>query len=144
LTYSASIEVPSAAAYQLQQQLKLYAYNGSYYTNLYGDNEKWLVAANGIWYALLPNGQLYRWAATMAQTLQAANLVATFDPIFWTYPQLLLDAQPPVAPAITWTVLGNQLTLQRPAGLTGVFLIQVTASDGALTSTPQTFLLTLN
>jgi hypothetical protein len=144
LTYSASVEVPSAAAYQLQQQLGLYQYNGSYYQNLYGDNEKWLVAANGIWYALLPSGQLYRWDATMAQTVQAASLVATFDPIFWTYPQLLLDAPPPVAPAITWAVKGNQLLLQRPAGLTGVFLIQVTATDGAVTSAPQTFLLTLN
>jgi hypothetical protein len=69
--------------------------------------------------------------------------VATFDPSFYANPRLLWNAQPPVPPAITITIQGNVLTLKRAAGLIGVYAIQVTASDGALTST-QTFWVTLN
>jgi hypothetical protein len=144
LTFAASVPVPSAQLYQLQQQLGLYQFNGSYYTNLYGDNEKWLIGAQGLWYCLMPTGQLYRWAGTMTKTLQPANLVASLDPSVWTEPRLLWKAQPPVAPAITVTVQGGELIVQRPASLTGVFVIQVAASDGAATSSARTFLLTLN
>jgi hypothetical protein len=56
---------------------------------------------------------------------------------------LLWNANPPVTPALTYSFQGNQLTIQRPAGLTGVFFIDVTVSDG-LTTTQQTFELTLN
>lgn len=143
LTYTATVLTPSAALYQLQQQLHLGLYNGQYYTNEWGYNEKWLVAQNGTWYGLFPGGLLYRWAGSITQTLQPANLVATLGSIVYTYPQLLWNAQPPVPPSLTVAVQGNQLTLQRPAGLTGVFQIQVTASDGADTAT-QTFWVTLN
>lgn len=144
LTLSAGVQTPSSAAYQLDQQLGLRQYGTSYYTNTWGANEKWLIGANNLWYALLPSGQLYRWAGTFALTMQSSNLVATLDPLFWSEPRLLWDAQPPVAPAITWTAQGSQLTLQRPASLTGVFVVQVAAGDGAATSAQRTFLLTLN
>jgi subtilisin family serine protease len=143
VTFSAAALTPDAQAYQLDQQLHLAQYQGSYYTNTWGIGDKWLVGANNVWYGLLPDGRLYRWAGTLAQTLQPANLVATLNPIFYTEPRLLWDAQPPVAPPITATVQGNQLTLTRPAGLHGVFLIQVAANDGAATGT-RTFLLRLN
>jgi hypothetical protein len=143
ITYSATVVTPNASLYQLNQRLQLHLYNGSYYTNEWGLGEKWLVGADGTWYGLLPNGQLYRWAGLITTTMQAANLVATLDPVVYTYPQLLWNAQPPVAPAITLSVQGNTLALQRPAGLTGVFLVQVSASDGA-TSATQVFYLTLN
>jgi Subtilase family/Bacterial Ig domain len=144
LTLTASVQIPSASAYQLEQQLGLRQYGTSYYTNTWGANEKWLIGANNVWYTILPSGQLYRWAGTFAATIQSSNLVATLDPLFWTEPRLLWGAQPPVAPAITWTAQGNQLTLQRSASLTGVFVVQVAAGDGAATSAPRTFLLTLN
>jgi hypothetical protein len=141
--FSARAVQSDGLLYQLQRQFGFRRYNGSYYTNLWGFGEKWLFGANSAWYCLLPGGALYRWAGTMARTLQSANLVATLDPIVYTEPRLLWDARPPVAPAITAIVHGNQLTLQRSASLNGVYLIEVTASDGATTST-RTFLLTLN
>jgi hypothetical protein len=79
----------------------------------------------------------------MTQTLQPANLIATLAPIFWTEPRLLWQAQPPVAPAIAVTVQGNQVTFQRQTGVVGVYVVQVSVSDGAAAST-RTFLLTLN
>jgi hypothetical protein len=143
VTYTATVLTPSASLYQLDQRLQLHLYNGSYYTNEWGLGEKWLVGADGTWYGLLPNGQLYRWAGLITTTMQPANLVATLDPTVYTYPQLLWNAQPPAAPAVTLSVQGNTLTLQRPAGLTGVFAVQVAASDGASSAT-QVFYLTLN
>jgi hypothetical protein len=144
LTFTATVLTPSAALYQLEQQIKARPYSGqNYYTNTWGYNEKWLMSPDGNWYALLPGGKLYRWAGSMPATLQAANLVAALDPIVYTYPQLLWNAQPPIAPAFTVPVVGDTLTVQRPANLTGVFQVQVTASDGAATST-QTFWLTLS
>jgi hypothetical protein len=55
----------------------------------------------------------------------------------------LWDARPPVQPTLTATVQGNRLTLQRPTNLLGVFLVEVTASDG-LASSKRTFRVTLN
>ena len=79
----------------------------------------------------------------MAQTLTAANLIATLDPSVYTEPRLLWNANPPTTPPFTFSFQGNQLTIQRPATLTGVFYINVTASDGWLTAT-QTIQVTLN
>jgi Subtilase family len=143
LAYSATVVTPSASLYQLQQQLHLGLFNGQYYTNTWGYGDKWLISPDGTWYGLFPGGKLYRWTGSITTTMQPANLVATLDPSVYLYPQLLWNAQPPIAPAFTISMQGNQLTVQRPATLTGVFQIQVTASDGAETAT-QTFWLTLN
>lgn len=142
LTYTATVLTPSASLYQLNQQLGLHMYNGSYYTNEWGYGEKWLVGANGAWYGLFPGGQLYRWSGLITTTMTAANLVATLDPSVYANPELLWNAQPPVAPAITLSIQGNQLTVQRPAGLTGVFQVQVGVTDG-VSSVAQTFYVTL-
>jgi hypothetical protein len=143
ITYTAAVLTPSAALYQLNTQLGLHLYNGSYYTNIWGYGEKWLVGSDGTWYGLFPDGKLYRWSGLISTTMQPANLVATLDTSVYAYPQLLWTAQPPVSPAIALSVQGNTLTVQRPAGLTGVFQVQATASDGAASAT-QTFFLVLN
>jgi subtilisin family serine protease len=143
LRYSAVVQTPSASLYQLEQQLQLRQYNNSYYTNLWGAGEKWLTAPTGQWYCLMPTGQLYRWAGTLAATLQPANLVASLGTAVYAEPRLLWQAQPPQTPAISLTVQGGQLVVQRPASLLGVFTVQVTVSDGQSTAT-QTFTLTLN
>jgi hypothetical protein len=142
LTLSAAALTPSALAYQLNHDYGFGVYNGSYYANMWGADEKWLTGTGGTWYALLPSGKLYRWTGDFAQTITAANLVASLDPIFYVNPQLLWNAQPPVPPNITAVVQGGVLTLTRPASLTGVFQISVTASDG-VSSSVQTFGLTL-
>ncbi len=145
LTFQASAQSPSAIAdYQLEQQYGFHEYAGSFWQNLQGYNEKWIVDKSGNFYVLMPTGQLYRFSmTTMAATFTPANLVATLDPSVYTNPQLLLSATLPVPSALVFSFQGNQLTIQRPANLTGVFVITVTVNDG-FTTTQQTFQLTLS
>ena len=142
ITFSTSVLGASPSqAYQLEQQLGL-KYVGSYYTNVWGQNEKWMSSRTGTWYCILPNGQLRKWTGSMATTLQSAYLIATLDASVYADPSLLWNAKPATAAAPTVTVNGNQLTIQAPAGATGAYQIQVVASDGSLSST-QTFTLTV-
>ena len=134
LTFQAVAQTPNAAAYQLNQQYAFQPSSATYYVNLWGYNEKWLIGKNNVWYVLLPTGQLYRWNLAMTQTLTAANLVATLDASVYTEPRLLWNAAAPSAPALTLSFVGNQLTIQRSATLTGIFYIDVTVSDGVLTA----------
>ena len=50
-------------------------------------------------------------------------------------PRLLWDAKPATTPALSVKGTGNQITLTRPAGLTGVYWLNITASDGQLNTT---------
>lgn len=134
LTVQAVAQTPSATAYELDQEYAFEPSNATYYYNLTGHNEKWFIGRNNQWYALLPNGNLYHWATSIATTFTAANLVATLPTAFYTQPLLLVNANPPVTPALTFSVVGNQLTIQRPASLIGVFFVNVTVSDGWLTA----------
>jgi subtilisin family serine protease len=129
LTYSARLVGQGNNLYDLRQQLGL-TYLGSYYLNVWGANEKWLGGAGGVWYCILPNGELRRWAGTMSATLTAANLVATVGTNCYADPSLLWNAQPGPSLPVTLSVIGNQLTVQVAAGYTGSFQIQVTVSDG--------------
>src|SRR5262249_857260 len=63
LTYSA-VAQGYALAYQLRQQLGL-SFAGTYYTNSWGLNEKWLLGNSNQWYFILPNGELHRWLDTV-------------------------------------------------------------------------------
>jgi hypothetical protein len=143
LVYSATVVnnagAGSSQAYQLQQQLQL-KYMGSYFTNSWGQNEKWMSSASGTWYCILPNGQLRRWTGSMATTLQPANLIATLSAGVYADPSLLWNAKATVAPTVT--ISGAKLTIQAPAGVTGTFQIQVTGTSGGQTAT-QTFTVTI-
>jgi hypothetical protein len=126
-------------AYQLDQQLGL-TWSGNYYINAWGMNEKWMQGNGGQWYCILPNGELRRWAGTVAATLQPANLIATFSTSYYADPSLLWNATPSV-PA-TVSVTGTQLTIM-PNGFVGTFIVQVSVSDGT-TSTAQQFSVTVS
>ena len=140
LTWTASVVGASQTqAYLLKQQLGL-TYAGSYYLNNWGQNEKWMSSTGSAWYCILPNGELRRWAGSMDTTMQAANLVATLASTFYADPSLLWNAQASNAATPTLSIVGNQLTIQAPAGMSDSFQIQVTASDGKLSSS-QTFTL---
>ncbi len=139
-TYAASvINAPASQAYQLDQQLQL-RFMGTYYTNIWGQSEKWVYSASGTWYCILPNGQVRRWAGTMAATMQAANLVATLNASYYADPSLLWNAQPLAAVAVS--VQGNQVTIKAPAGVVGTFQIQIVASVGGQSVT-ETFTVTV-
>jgi len=142
LTYSVRIVSALAAqAYQLKQQLNL-GYAGSYYQNIWGQNEKWLTGPNGAFYFVLPNGELRRWAGSVAASLQPSNLLAKLTTAVYDDPSLLWNAQPAVAGTPTLSLVGNQLTIQAPAGVTNIYQIEVSVSDGIAT-TKQIFNLSL-
>jgi hypothetical protein len=143
LSFQASALTPDAQAYQLNQQLQFKPTNATYYQNLYGLNEKWLTSKNNLWYALLPDGRIYRWNLTIAQTFTAANFIAAVDTKVYVEPRLLWQAAPPVMPGLTFSFNGNQLTVSRPASLGGVFFVEITVTDG-LTTAKRTIQLTLN
>ena len=122
--YSAS----SALLYTLKQSLGL-SYSGSYFTNSWGKNEKWLEGAGGTYYAILPNGEFRKWTGTLDGMMSPANLIATLDPTVYADPSLLWNAAPAAAPPLTLSIVGNQLTIS--AGQTaGTYTVDVTASDG--------------
>ncbi|MEI7684829.1 MAG: Ig-like domain-containing protein, partial [Planctomycetota bacterium] len=137
IVYSARIvgqgAAGSAQAYELKQSLGLYNL-GTYYANAFGMNEKWLGGSNGVFYTLLPSGQLRRWAGTADATKAAANLVATLDVSYYGDPSLLINAQPAAASPLSTSVSGNQLTVSAAASATGSYQVEVSASDGKLTS----------
>jgi len=134
LTYSAQVVGAKSQAYQLRQQLGL-TFAGSYFTNSWGAQEKWLLGAGQQWYFILPNGQLRKWAGTMTDSLAPANLLANLDPSYYADPSLLWNAQPGSAPNVTLAIAGNHLTVLPPTGYTGNFTIQVSVSDGSASDT---------
>lgn len=142
LTYSVRI-IGSLAqtAYQLDQRNGLY-YLGSYYQGANGYAEKWMRGSNGDWFCIIPNGEFRKWTGSMASTLQAGSLVATFDARFYNDPSLIWNAGAVSAAVPTVSVVGNQLKITAPAGSTETFQIEVTASDGT-TSVKQTFALSV-
>ena len=100
-------------AYNLDRQLGLVQYGGSYYTNLLGVQEKYLYSNNGTWYIILSNGVLHRWGGTIINS----TLVDTLSPEYYNNPALLHDAQNPVADfnasELNLQLAGNQLTIGR-------------------------------
>ena len=84
-------------AYDLDQQLKLSQYGGSYSTNLLGAGEKYLRGGDGTWYFILPGGGLYRWGGTIAHS----TLIYTFNSAYYADPSLLWNAKPGTATAVS-------------------------------------------
>lgn len=133
LTYSARVvSGQSSEAAAVQQQLGLSS-TGSYYTNTWGMQEKWLLGKSNDWYILLPNGQVRKWAGSVSSTQQSANLVATLDVKYYQDPALLINAQSTSVP-VTLNVSGNQLTITPTGTVTSTFTVEVTVSDGAATA----------
>jgi subtilisin family serine protease len=142
ITYSARVlTVLSAQAYSLDQQFGL-RYSGAGNDNFHGMNEKWFDTADGKWFCMLPNGELRRWAPSVAEMQQSANLVATFDARYWTDPNLLANAPPSSGRTPVLSVVGNQLTIQTASDLADGYQIEVAASDGA-SSSKRTFTLSV-
>jgi len=143
LSYSAAVlpvDPLAQQAYDLNQQLHLHYVPNI--DNLHGSQEKWLQAAGGELYALLPNGDLRHWVGWMS----LSPVVAQFSPLYYATPALLCDAQPPSAMLgsndVTLSVQGNQLAIQPRAGTLGICRVNVAVSDGAL-SAADAFLLTV-
>ncbi len=141
LSYSAqtlAIDPLAQQAYELDQEFDLYQWEGSFWTNLRGENEKYIASySNGVNAPLLifPDGDLYRWGGSMA----ASTYVAALSAEYYADPFLLCEAQLPTSTpfnsgAVGVSMAGNVLTISRDSGYTGEFFVQVHVSDGVNTS----------
>ena len=119
---------------QLVFDLELYAPAANLYENFYGGGEKWLVsAADGKWYFILPDGQLWQWdgGGGLSGTLWATlSLPAYQDPV-----ATIVDAATPTdipgangSLQVTHEVDGHDVTITRLSG-SGVATVHVTATD---------------
>ena len=124
----------SSTLYQLKQTLGL-TYAGSYFQNIRGLGEKWLISADRTtWYALMPNGELRKFAATNAQMMSVTNLVAKLDPSVYADPSKLWNATPgSVAAAATVTIANGKVQVTVAQGYHGTVNVDVTVSDGTTT-----------
>jgi hypothetical protein len=122
LTFTA---VAQSIEYELDQQLGL-GFDGNYYLNWGGLQEKWMTGPGGAWFYIKPDGTLWRWHGGAATN---ATLIDTVSTAAYANPALLHNAQPNNAPAIV-SIAGNILTLNPNGGFIGSFFVTVTVHDG--------------
>jgi hypothetical protein len=142
-----AIATPSlyAQLYQLRSQFDLQELNGSFYTNTYGHQAEWIYSPvpnqfGQHWYTLTLNAGgtqaiLRAWEGYSDSAVGAT--IATLDPSVYSHPTWLTTATYSPNPAATATVdpLGK-LTIQAPnSAYVGTFKVDVTASDGLLSTT---------
>jgi|GEM_PF-1408176 len=140
LSYSAaaySVDPLAREAYELDRQYDLYQWQGSFWTNLRGQKEKYIASrANGVNHPLLifPNGNLYQWEGSMNNL----RYISTLSVDYYNNPFLLCNAQTPRDSAVSaenvqLSVSGGLLTIQRAAGYMENFFVELSVSDGAET-----------
>lgn len=130
INYSAAVQSVSSIAYQLDQELGL-DYSESYWQNLSGGNEKYMLGNADIWYYILPNGELHR---AIGYDLVNDPLIATLDEAFYDDPSLLHDAPLPGPAPAAVSMIGNQVVIDPNDGFVGRFQVTVTANDGSSSS----------
>jgi hypothetical protein len=122
LTYQASGQ---SLAYVLTQQTGTLTYV-SMWDNYGGKNEKWLQAANGQWYFILPTGELDQWDGTNNQASGTSlGLVGTS---YYNDPTLLTNP-PANQPHASFSFSGNVLTITRDLAWASSMVITVTVSN---------------
>jgi len=128
-TLTTSVSV-STALYELDQSLQLNKSSSGYFFNHRGLNEKYLVTPNNRWYYLLPNGDMYRWGGSIANS----SLLTTLDPEVWADPTLLHAATKPDASVIQLAIdeATKQLTIDLDTSFEGELDVTVQVSDGAV------------
>jgi hypothetical protein len=153
LQYSAKVYVDNAAyrASQLTQTYGLAAPSGAptnnpFYQNTRGQNEKYLLGTGNVWYYVLQDGSFYQYVQNSANDLSSGILLATLDSTYYKSPNTILTAVPTDVSSTYVTVSGNgttsgQLNFVTSAiqAFTGTLHIQVSVSDGYLTSPTRSF-----
>ena len=146
LTYTAqALSTSQHWPLTLKQSLGL-TFTGNYWTNYFGDQEKWLLASRGPsgagWYCLLPDGELRKAGTSSTAMLAAGSLVATLDSSFYQDPSLLWNAQAGVATfpsRLTVTRQSAHRATARQLSSATFKVVQVTVSDGALPRSSKSF-----
>jgi hypothetical protein len=113
-------------AYGLTQQTGTLTYQ-SVWDNYYGQNEKWLVSASGVWYFILPNGELYQSDGSDAAS---GTLLGNVGSSYYADPTLLTNP-PANDPHATLSISGNTLTITRDLSWVSNMVITVTAANAA-------------
>ena len=157
LTNAAPPYIP--AVNQVEQRLDLQAPLGTsnFFYNAHGAQEEYLLsgngsnAANGGFYILMPNGNLYAWVGNSLGISLSNPPAATLPTAYYQNPSYLIG---PVAPgvlaadtgtqtatylqtgAITASISGNTLNVT-DSGYLGTVLVGVTISDGVLSITQE-------
>jgi hypothetical protein len=150
LTNSQAAPSLYAQLYQVNSQLDLQEFGGSFYTNNLGHQAEWLYSPllnqyGQHWYTLILSGGqsvLHAWEGYQDSSVGA--IVATFNtPTVHDNPTLLTNASFLPEPDVTVTPDGSgNLTVGLPsAGFVGAFQVVVTATDG-LVSASQTVTVT--
>jgi len=135
LQYSAEILAVNPAAvlaYNLDQQFD-FNYEAAYYENSFGLQEKYLLAEDGTWYYILPDGALYRFAGS----IESSTPLATLNSSYYNDTTLLQEAPHPgtlsVEDQVTVEVSGNVPTIDPAAGFASEFDVRVAVTDGIAT-----------
>lgn len=132
LTLTATVEAESQLAYNLDSIHNFY-FQRSFYYDFRGGEEKYFRGNQG-WYLILPSGKLYLWTGSSEPT---GTLLGTLDRSYYENPYLLFDVPSPTSGALpaTVSISGNTLTVIPDADFSGVFAVNVLATDGSLTTT---------
>ncbi|HEG43923.1 MAG TPA: hypothetical protein ENH94_07745 [Phycisphaerales bacterium] len=133
ITYSFAVNTAGAEAHALRTELDLTIYLPQY-DNHGGLGQKWMQSDAGLYYYILPSGQVFQYGG---------GLVGQVDPSYNANPQLLIDQQPVATPAVQFTTASGQLTIDPPVDFEGTFQVNVSASDGAA-EISGSFLVTVN
>jgi subtilisin family serine protease len=126
VTVSASVQTE---AYSLKQQYGLF-FNGSPFTNRFGQQEKWLFGNDGAAFFLLPSGQFFKWSGANGQA--TGTLLTTLDPKYYKDLSLLYNA---VNDGGRVEVANGQVIVSHSAKYQGRLIVTLTASDGLATAT---------
>ncbi|KKK62617.1 hypothetical protein LCGC14_3002540, partial [marine sediment metagenome] len=123
ITYSFAVNTPGAEAYALRTELDLAIYL-PLYDNHGGLGQKWMQSDAGLYYYILPSGQVFQYGG---------GLVGQVDPSYNANPQSLIDQVPLASPDVTFTYIysTSQLTVNIPVDFVGTFEVIATVSDGA-------------
>jgi Subtilase family len=125
-------------AYVLDQQLGL-STDGNLWLNYGGRQEKWVLGSGGVWYFIVPTGELYRWDGV--PNTANGTLMGNVGASYYANIALLYDAVPD--PHAALSVSGTTLTVDRENGFVGAVVVIVTAGDGHGGSDSKTFTLTV-
>ena len=101
--------------------------------NYRGAGEKYFLGSGNQWYYILPNGRVHRWGGSLSASPQVGQLDATYHS---NLGQLFGTESPQATTApVTLSWNGNQLTIDPDAGYAGPFTVEVSASDGRVSTT---------
>jgi hypothetical protein len=135
ITFTATAQ---SLAYVLAQARGFFT-DGNLWLNYGGRNEKWVQGSGGLWYFILPSGELYQWDGGAGANGTSLGNVGTS---YYADPMRLVNAQAN-QPRATLSISGSTLTITRDTAWVSAIVVTVTASDGRGGASSRTFTVTV-